>query len=248
MSEKVLAKVNGNKITETDKNNLLRSLGQQRAAQFQGPQGEKMLVQELVNQELFYFDALDSKLDETDLFKAEMEKAKANILKQLNIHNTLKDVNVTDDEMKDFYEKNKARFQKGESVSAKHILVKEEDKIKEIAEELKGDLTFEEAAKKYSTCPSKERGGDLGTFEKGKMVPEFEEAAFNLEVDEVSEPVKTQFGYHLIKTTAKNEATESSFDEVKNQIAQELTVRKQNDVYLAKVEKLKENYDVEILD
>lgn len=248
MSEKVLAKVNGNKITETDKNNLLRSLGQQRAAQFQGPQGEKMLVQELVNQELFYFDALDSKLDETDLFKAEMEKAKANILKQLNIHNTLKDINVTDDEMKDFYEKNKARFQKGESVSAKHILVKEEDKIKEIAEELKGDLTFEEAAKKYSTCPSKERGGDLGTFEKGKMVPEFEEAAFNLEVDEVSEPVKTQFGYHLIKTTAKNEATESSFDEVKNQIAQELTVRKQNDVYLAKVEKLKENYDVEILD
>jgi len=248
MSEKVLAKVNGNVITEADKNNLLRSLGQQRAAQFQGPQGEALLVKELINQELFYFDAIDSDLQESEAFKAELEKAKANILKQLNIHNTLKDIKVTEEEMKSHFDNNKEKYGKAESVGAKHILVKEEEKIKEIAEELKGDLTFEEAAKKYSTCPSKDRGGDLGTFEKGKMVPAFESVAFNLEVGEVSEPVKTQFGYHLIKTTEKNEGSESSFEEVKDRIAQELTVKKQNEVYLNKVENLKDKYDVEILD
>lgn len=248
MSEKVLAKVNGNVITEADKNNLLRSLGQQRAAQFQGPQGDALLVKELVNQELFYFDAIDSNLEESEAFKNELEKAKANILKQLNIHNTLKDIKVSDDELKEFFDTNKGKYSKAESVGAKHILVKDEEKIKEIAEELKGDLTFEEAAKKYSTCPSKDRGGDLGTFEKGKMVPAFESVAFNLEIGEVSEPVKTQFGYHLIKTTEKVEASESSFEEVKDQITQELTIKKQNDAYLSKVESLKENYDVEILD
>lgn len=248
MSEKVLAKVNGNVITEADKNNLLRSLGQQRAAQFQGPQGDALLVKELVNQELFYFDAIDSNLEESEAFKNELEKAKANILKQLNIHNTLKDIKVSDDELKEFFNTNKGKYSKAESVGAKHILVKDEEKIKEIAEELKGDLTFEEAAKKYSTCPSKDRGGDLGTFEKGKMVPAFESVAFNLEIGEVSEPVKTQFGYHLIKTTEKVEASESSFEEVKDQITQELTIKKQNDAYLSKVESLKENYDVEILD
>jgi len=248
MSEKVLAKVNGNEITEADKNNLLRSLGEERAAQFQGPQGDALLIKELVNQELFYFDAIDSNLEESEAFKSEIEKAKTNILKQLNIHNTLKDIKVSEDELKEVYESNKEKYGKAESIGAKHILVKDEEKINEIAEELKGDLTFEEAAKKYSTCPSKERGGDLGTFEKGKMVPAFESVAFNLEIGEVSEPVKTQFGYHIIKTTEKIEPSESSFEEVKDQITQELTIKKQNDVYLTKVENLKENYDVEILD
>lgn len=248
MENKVLARVNGNEITESDKNNLLRSLGPQRAAQFQGDQGAKLLLKELINQELFYFDAVDSKLEETEEFKAEMENARTNILKQLNIHNTLKNVKVSDEDLKEFFEANKAKYDKAPSVGAKHILVKEEEKINEIAEELKGDLTFEDAAKKYSICPSKEKGGDLGTFEKGKMVPEFEEAAFNLEVGKVSEPVKTQFGYHLILTTEKNEGEESSFEEVKDRITQELTIKKQNEAYLAKVDKLKENYEVEILD
>lgn len=244
----VLAKVNGKEITTQDKENLLKSLGPQRAAQFKGEKGDQMLLKELINQELFYFDAKDSDLEETDIFKKEIEKAKENILKQLNIQNTLKDVNVTEEEAKKFFEENQDKFQKGEQVEAKHILVKEEDKIKEIASELNEGLDFSEAAKKYSTCPSKEKGGSLGSFERGKMVPEFEDVAFGLDIDEVSEPVKTQFGYHIIKVTGKSEASENSFEEVKNKIMQQLTVQKQNDLYLSKVEDLKENYDVEILD
>ncbi|MDM8534651.1 peptidylprolyl isomerase [Clostridiaceae bacterium HSG29] len=247
MENKVLARVNGNEITEEHKNNLLRSLGPQRAQQFQGKEGDELLVKELINQELFYFDALDSKLEDSAEFKAEMENARVNILKQINIHNLLNTVKLEDEELKEFFNNNKEKYNKPATVAAKHILVSEEEKINEIAEELKGELSFEEAAQKYSTCPSKERGGDLGTFGKGQMVPEFEKVAFELEINEISEPVKTQFGYHIIMTTEKNEGEESAFEEVKDHIAQELVVRKQNDVYLAKVEQLKENYEVEIL-
>ena len=70
---------------------------------------------------------------------------------------------------------------------------------------MSNELTFEEAAVKYSTCPSKEEGGNLGSFGRGMMVPEFEEAAFNLDLNVVSEPVQTQFGYHLIKVEDKND-------------------------------------------
>lgn len=245
---KVLAKVNGREITEQDKQMLLQMMGPQRAAQFRGPKGDELLINELVNQELFYLDAVDSKLDETEDFKRELEKAKENILKQMRVRNLLETVEITDEEVKDFYENNKDKYDKPAEVSAKHILVKEEDKINDIAKEIEDGLAFEEAAKKYSTCPSKEKGGDLGTFSKGKMVPAFEEAAFALEDGEVSDPVKTQFGYHLIMKTGSTEAAKSSFEEVEAQVKQQVTVQKQNKIYLAKVDELKNNYDVEILD
>ena len=247
MENKVLAIVNGSEITEGHRSSLLRSLGPQRAQQFQGKEGEELILKELINQELFYFDAVDTKLEETEEFKAELENAKMNILKQINIHNTLKAVKIEEDELKEFFNNNKEKYNKPATVGAKHILVSDEEKINEIAEELKGDLTFEDAAKKYSTCPSKDRGGDLGVFGKGQMVPEFEAVAFELEIGVISEPVKTQFGYHIIMTTEKNEGEESAFDEVKDTISNELVIRKQNDVYLAKVEKLKESYEVEII-
>ena len=93
---------------------------------------------------------------------------------------------------------------KGESSArAKHILVETEEKAKEIKEKINNGLSFEDAAKEFSSCPSSSQGGDLGSFTRGRMVPEFEDAAFSLEVGEVSEPVKTQFGYHLIKNRRK---------------------------------------------
>lgn len=84
----------------------------------------------------------------------------------------------------------------GETVHAKHILVDDEDKCQEILEKIIGEeTTFEDAAKEFSTCPSKEKGGDLGPFGRGQMVKEFEDAAFAAEVGHVVGPVKTQFGY-----------------------------------------------------
>ena len=110
---------------------------------------------------------------------------------------------------------------------AKHILIKADDeaafeaaekRAKEIAEEIKaGEKTFEQAAMDYSDCPSNMQGGDLGLFGKGQMVPEFEEAVFSMNEGELSEPVKTSFGYHLIKVEERHEAGVSQYEEVKDE-------------------------------
>lgn len=86
-------------------------------------------------------------------------------------------------------------------VKASHILVKKRSEAEKILEELKKGASFAELAKNHSECPSKKRGGDLGWFGRGKMVPEFEKAAFSLKKGELSDIVKTQFGYHIIKVT-----------------------------------------------
>lgn len=87
-------------------------------------------------------------------------------------------------------------------IKAKHILVNQEVEAKDLLKKIRGGEAFEALAKDFSLCPSSEEGGDLGEFGKGAMVPSFEAAAFGLKVGEVSEPVRTQFGYHLIQRYA----------------------------------------------
>lgn len=85
------------------------------------------------------------------------------------------------------------------TVSARHILVEQEFEVQDIIKKLGEGSSFEEMAQKFSKCPSGQQGGDLGEFGRGQMVKEFEDAAFSLDVDQVSSPVKTQFGFHLIQ-------------------------------------------------
>ncbi|MGV2687027.1 peptidylprolyl isomerase, partial [Clostridium perfringens] len=126
---------------------------------------------------------------------------------------------------------------------AKHILVDSKELCDKIKSEIdSNEITFEEAAVKYSTCPSKEQGGYLGAFGRGMMVPEFEEAAFNLEIGVVSDSVQTQFGYHLINVEEKNEGKEMLFDEVKDQIVNTLLQEMQQRKYLDVVKELEKKY------
>lgn len=92
-------------------------------------------------------------------------------------------------------------FEMSTKVKASHILVEKQSQALKVLEELKAGADFRELAKKYSTCPSGKKGGDLGQFGRGQMVREFEQAVFALKTGQVSEPVKTQFGYHIIKRT-----------------------------------------------
>ncbi|PDZ18107.1 MULTISPECIES: peptidylprolyl isomerase PrsA [Bacillus cereus group] len=126
---------------------------------------------------------------------------------------------ITDKELKDNYKP---------EIKASHILVKDEATAKKVKEELGQGKSFEELAKQYSEDTSKEKGGDLGFFGPGKMVKEFEDAAYKLKKDEVSEPVKTQFGYHIIKVTDIKEP-EKSFEQSKADIKKELVEKKIQD-------------------
>ncbi|WP_110113815.1 peptidylprolyl isomerase [Bacillus sp. CGMCC 1.16541] len=125
------------------------------------------------------------------------------------------DVKVSEEELKKAYDEKKPE------VKASHILVKDEKTANEVKAKLDAGGNFEELAKEYSEDPgSGEKGGDLGFFGPGQMVPEFEEAAYKLEKGKISEPVKSQFGYHIIKVTDKKEL--ASFDKMKPELEREL--------------------------
>lgn len=170
------------------------------------------------------------------------------------------DQEVSDAEISEFYEKNKQQFAKPEMVTASHVLIgfEEEDdddakqakldKIKELRDRiLKEEISFADAAKDNSTCPSAAQGGKLGEFRRGQMVPAFEEVAFTQEIGEISEPVETDFGYHLIKVEKHSEAETVPLEEVKDDIANFLKRRNSQQQVEAYIENLKKAADVEIL-
>lgn len=245
MENKVLAVVEGREITEQDLHLLMQGLGQ-RAMQFSSEEGRKQLINELVTQELFLVDSKDKNYEEDKEYQEELEKVTENFTKQYAIAKLLKAATVEEDEAVKFYDEHKSMYKVNETVRASHILVDSEEKAKAVMGEIEGGKSFEEAAQEHSSCPSSAKGGDLGSFDQGKMVPEFEEAVFSMNVDEVRGPVQTQFGYHIIKVTDKKPAGEKTYDEVKEQIKGQLVAMKQNKLYLEESERLRSEYKVEI--
>lgn len=245
MENKVIAVVDGREITESHLVSLVQSLGQN-AARFAGEGGRQQLVDELVTQELFYSDALANGLDKDEEFLAAAQNMYSTLLKQYALSKLLGTVKVSDEEALAYFNDHKDTFKTAPTVRASHILVDSKEQADAILAEIKDGLSFEEAAQKYSSCPSKERGGDLGEFGRGQMVPEFEQAVFNMKANEISEPVQSQFGYHLIKLAALNEAKDANFEDVKDKVMQFVMSMKHNEVYTNKQTELKSKYTIEM--
>ena len=246
MDTKILAKVGNTVITENDINNTIKALGP-RGAGYNTPEGRKAILDQLVNKHLFLSEAKKNFYEADPAFKAELAKLKDDMLANFAIEKTLSAVKVSDAEMLKFYEEHKSEMVSGETVEASHILVDSEEQANEILAEIKAEtISFEDAAQKYSSCPSSAKGGALGEFGRGQMVPEFDSAVFAMNVGEVSEPVKTQFGYHLIKLTNKKEAAEVPFEQVKPQLMQSLLSEKQRNAYNSKINQLKIMFPVDI--
>ena len=157
----------------------------------------------------------------------------------------------TDAELKEFYEQNKKSFEIPESVQARHILIKcskdEDEKARaekraraeELRKQLAKDADFAKIAAENSDCPSKNQGGSLGSFERGRMVKEFEDAAFSQKVMEIGPVVETSFGFHIIQVQTHTPASQKSFDEVKEQIKNHLEQQNKNTAVRDYIEKLK---------
>lgn len=243
MSKEVLAIVGGEEITEELFNTFLQGVPKEQQAYLSNPQFREQCLEQLISLFLFAKKGEEEKLNETEEFENIIANAKRDVLAQLAMRETMKNVTVSEEEIKEYYDANQAQYKKGATVRTKHILVDSEEKCNEILASItSGEKAFEVAAQEYSTCPSGQRGGDLGEFGKGQMVPEFEAAAFAAEIGQVVGPVKTQFGCHLIKVEAKNEAAAASFDEVKETIRRTLVQQKQNKVYSETVSVLKDKY------
>ena len=239
----VVAKIDGVEITKSDLDLAIGNLDPQLA---QLPEDQKKLaaLSTIIDSKVIAEKARAEKLDETEDFKARLE-----FILDRELHNTyfkkhVVDV-VTDADIKARYDKEVAALPPVEEVRARHILVKTEDEAKAVIKELGEGKDFAELAKVKSTDPNKSDGGDLGYFKKGMMVPEFETAVFAMNKGDVSkEPVKTQFGFHVIKVEDKRVAPPPPFEQVKEQVKQ-IVMR---DKYMEMLKASKDAAKVEIDD
>lgn len=242
---RILATVNGRTITEEDVNSFIRSMGAQ-GRRYDSPEGRAALLEELIARALFLADAKKNMLEYEEAFKAQLAEVKDRLLTGYAIEKALSRVTVSEEEIRKYYDDHKEEMTTGETVSASHILVGEEETAKDLLGKIRsGEMSFEDAAKNFSTCPSGQNGGSLGEFGRGQMVPEFDDACFHMEVGELRGPIKTQFGYHLIRLDGKKKAEPLSYAEVKDEIAGRLTQEKQQAAYRSRVNQLKILYPVE---
>ncbi len=242
---KVLAAVGGQNITDADVEAMVATLAQ-RGQNYNSPEGRKIILDQLVNQKLLLIDATRNLYEREPAFKAELARLKEELLINYAVNKAVENARVTDEETKKFFDENPEQFQGEESVNASHILVSDEAEANAILEKIRaGEISFEDAAKAHSSCPSGAEGGCLGDFGRGQMVPEFDQACFSMEVGELRGPVQTQFGYHLIKLNDKKEAQPVPYDAVKEQIRAKLIGDKQQAAYQSKINQLKILYPVD---
>lgn len=253
-----LVTVDGVAITQADVDSALMNATQGRFNQVpveKQAEFRRQVLEQLIAKELIYSDAKKTGVTDSKEFKDEYEKVKKRVQKELAVQlwqkRELDKVKVSDKELKNYYDKNKEEFIEKESVHARHILVKTEAEAKKIIGELKslkGDKLkekFIELAKSKSTGPSGPKGGDLGFFSQGQMVPAFNDKAFSMKAGTITkEPVKTQFGYHVIYVEAKKLKKTLSFTEVKSFIEQRLKMEKFKTAMKDKMEKLSKSASI----
>ena len=244
MESKVMAIVNGVEILESDVDRFIELMGD-RALPYKNPEGKKQLCEELVKQELIIQDCYNRKLNESEAFVKEINEITRSILAKHFLNELFDNIHATDEEIKEYYEENKNLFKSKYIFKAKHILIESEEKANKLKELCEKGEEFEELAKEHSMCPSKEVGGDLGEFTQGQMVLEFENACIDAEVGKVTEPVKTQFGYHLIKLESKTDPEQLDLESVKDEIEKSIIKAKEQVAYVKKMDVLMKDSKIE---
>ena len=246
--DKILAKVGALTVTEKEVDEFIAELGQ-RGQGYNTPDGRRAILEQIISSKLLLLDARHNLLEAEPEFKAELAKLRENLLINYAGNKVISAVKVSDEDVKKYYEDNIDRFKQGETVNADHILVESEEKALEILAKIEsGEVSFADAAKQHSTCPSGQRGGNLGDFGRGQMVPEFDKAVFELEVGEITKaPVKTQFGYHLIKLNSKSESSVMPYEQIAPQLSEMVLNEKRREAYERKINQLKILYPVDIV-
>ncbi len=248
-----LVEYDGGMITVEEVKFLLGKMPQKERAQYQTPSGIKQLVNTIAERSVLASVARDKGFDKEKDVRAMLEILDNNILSQEVFQKELQPLMdnpvITEEDMKKYYEDNKKQFDKSK-VKAAHILVKDEAEAKEIYKQVKDSPEkFAEMAKEKSIDEgSAKNGGDLGWFDRGVMVPEFEDVAFSLKPGEVSEPFKTMFGWHIIRLEDKTETGMKSFEDSKQQIRGILMRTQGRKAVEAKIEEYKANKHLKILE
>ena len=240
--DKVLAKVNGSEIRQSDVKMAEEELAASLAQMDPATKDENVLAF-LIDMKIVAKAAEDKKLADSDEFKKRLNFTRNRLLMDSLLASEGKAA-TTDAAMKQVYEDASKQITGEQEVHARHILVETEDEAKAVKAELDKGADFAELAKKKSKDPGASDGGDLGFFTKEQMVPEFSEVAFKLDPGKISDPVKSQFGWHIIKVEEKRNRKPPEFDQVKAQIETYVTRKAQADY----VGKLREGAKIERMD
>jgi len=242
-----VADVNGTAITTQDFKDEVDRLPPYLKPMVQSPEGKKELLDSMVVREIILEQAKKDGVDKSKDVADRLEDLRKRLIVETYLKKKVEqEAQISDAELQKFYDENKDKFKTGEQVKASHILVKTEKEAQDILAQLKSGENFENLAKKYSTDSTAAKGGDLGWFSKGAMVPEFDKVVFGLKEGGLSGIVKTQFGFHIIKVTGVRSAGIRSFDEVKEQIKTTLLPAKQQEIFQKMKEDLKKNAKVTI--
>jgi len=242
----VLATVNGEEVTKADIDLIARQMTQGQKSYDDIPEEYKRkIVEGAVTKKLLIQWAFKNGIEKNEDYLRALNAAKGDIALQAWQKQELDDIQVSEKEAKAFYDENIKTLTQPEQIKASHILVKTEEEANKIINDLKKTSKeklageFAEAAKKYSTGPSAPRGGDLGVFGKDQMVKEFSDAAFGLNVGEMTlKPVKTNFGYHIIYLAEKKNGGTVAYDDVKSQMLEGAKMKKFKEKIDKKIEEL----------
>lgn len=222
----VIATVNGVDIKQSDLDFAASEVGAQ-LANYPPDDRRRMLLQFVIENELMAEAATKDSLDSAPTFEDRLKYHRRRALRDAYFDKSVR-LAVSEDEAKKLYDEKIAGVKPEEEIHARHILVSTEPEAKEIIERLNKGEDFATLAKEKSKDPSAE-GGDLGFFTRGQMLKPFEDAAFALEVGKISEPVQTQFGWHVIKVEEKRTRPLPTFDQVKDTIMSQLQSQKAKD-------------------
>jgi len=242
---KPVATVEGQAITEDDVKIALDELGPTLPQQLDPAQRRTYAIDYLIDLKIVAAQAGREKLADAPEFRKRLEQTRDRLLME-SLLTREGEKGATDAAMKAFYDETVKGLKPAQEVKARHILVETEAEAKAALERVRKGEDFAKVAAELSKDPgSGAEGGDLGWFEKDRMVPEFAEAAFALEKGAISEPVKTQFGFHVIKTEDKREKKPPEFEAVKEQLRRYMVQKAQQDYVLklrsaAKVERPEE--------
>jgi len=247
---KVLARIGDEVITLKDFNEDISRLSPQVRRRMTRVEEKKKHLDKLVERKLLLQEAERKGLTRDSDIVGKVETYRDRLIVQKLLSSMKKEVvPVTEEDVKEHYEKNKAQYQTRKQIKARHILLKDEAEAEKVLGKVKAPgADFAALAKQYSQDrATKNRGGDLGSFSPGRMVRQFEDVAFSLEKPgDISEIVKTPFGYHIIKLEGKEPATPKSLDQVKGEIRRRLSSQRQNEAQEKFLEGIKSRTRLEI--
>lgn len=257
-SGEVVARIGEDVITVEDFLASLEQLPPQWKARAKTPSGRKQVLEHQIRSELIAVEARARGLDQRPEVKSQIDQAVQRILLQELTQEWQKEFSLPEEELRKYYEENQSRFQVPEQYRVQHILIKvpanaedsQDRAARERAQEAKRRIdrgeAFEAVAKDVSEDPSASAGGDLGYVAKGQHHPTFTEAALNLKPGEVSSPIRTPFGWHIIKLIDVKAAEQKTFEEAREEIQRQLLPRKRQEAFESFMASLREKHKVEI--